>query len=423
MKKEIMEKPPCREYETRAVEDWLEYQALQGKMVFDTAGRSFYFCQAEPGKRAFRLEPSDGKKSLDTSGREAWKRKGWEYAATYRKLYHIFWSDTEERDETEALAAEQAVGFAALNQRSAPWPLAWIAVELLYLGALWLHWKREGTFLQLLYSSGLAQILGCAAGLALVIFSLLCFRKIRGYGDMVKEKPLDGETYSRYMKRSGKMLMMFNGLWMATLVLMTAGGMMSRSSALPEQVLGQEAFLSAESLEGELYTPDLDHGKPIRQYIDRQLNPLVKENLSVEQSGYLFENAEDLEAYREASMSDEIQPKKKELLEAAAGKGTRIGLTFQYYRLRSADSAEELLDRVLSYYNRELQSQDAFEDGIYGFDRAYVLRLSSGKQAVCARSGEQAVFLTYEGDLDMRDCLERIFETIIERGEEWRSLL
>lgn len=96
---------------------------------------------------------------------------------------------------------------------------------------------------------------------------------------------------------------------------------------------------------------------------------------------------------------------------------------FQYYRLRSTDSAEGLLDRVLSYYNRELQSLDAFEDGIYGFDRAYVLRLSSGKQAVCARSGEQAVFLTYEGNLDMRDCLERIFETIIERGEEWRSLL
>lgn len=423
MKKEIMEKPPCREYETRAVEGWLEYQALQGKMVFDTAGKSFYFREEEPGKRAFRLEPSGGKKSLDTNGREAWKRKGWEYAATYGKLYHIFWSDTEERDETEALAAEQAVGFEALNQRIAPWPFTWGILELFYICLLWLYWKREGTFLQLLYSSGLAQILGCAAGLALAIFSLLCFRKIRGYGDMVREKPLDGETYSRYIKRSGKMLMMFNGLWMATLVLMTAGNMMSRSSALPEQVLGQEAFLSVESLEGELYTPDLDRAKPIRQYIDRQLNPLVRENLSVEQVGYLFENAEDLEAYREASMSDEIQPKKEELLEAAAGKGTRIELIFQYYRLRSTDSAEGLLDRVLSYYNRELQSLDAFEDGIYGFDRAYVLRLSSGKQAVCARSGEQAVFLTYEGNLDMRDCLERIFETIIERGEEWRSLL
>lgn len=57
MKKEIALKPPCREYDVQGMESWLQYQSLSGNRLFDTAGRTFYFQEAEPKKLVFRLEP------------------------------------------------------------------------------------------------------------------------------------------------------------------------------------------------------------------------------------------------------------------------------------------------------------------------------------------------------------------------------
>ena len=47
MKKEIALKPPCREYDVQGMESWLQYQSLSGNRLFDTAGRTFYFQEAE----------------------------------------------------------------------------------------------------------------------------------------------------------------------------------------------------------------------------------------------------------------------------------------------------------------------------------------------------------------------------------------
>ena len=98
MKKEIALKPPCREYDVQGMESWLQYQSLSGNRLFDTAGRTFYFQEAEPKKLVFRLEPH-GKKQISEEQKEDWKKRGWSYAASYRRLYDIFFSETEERDE------------------------------------------------------------------------------------------------------------------------------------------------------------------------------------------------------------------------------------------------------------------------------------------------------------------------------------
>lgn len=97
MKKEIALKPPCREYDVQGMESWLQYQSLSGNRLFDTAGRTFYFQEAEPKKLVFRLEPH-GKKQISEEQKEDWKKRGWSYAASYRRLYDIFFSETEERD-------------------------------------------------------------------------------------------------------------------------------------------------------------------------------------------------------------------------------------------------------------------------------------------------------------------------------------
>lgn len=96
MVKEISMKPPCREYDVQGIESWLQYQSLAGNHLFDTAGRTFYFKEGEAKKLVFRLEPS-GKKRIDEEQKEDWKKKGWMYAASYRRLYDIFFSETEER--------------------------------------------------------------------------------------------------------------------------------------------------------------------------------------------------------------------------------------------------------------------------------------------------------------------------------------
>lgn len=80
MKKEIALKPPCREYDVQGMESWLQYQSLSGNRLFDTAGRTFYFQEAEPKKLVFRLEPH-GKKQISEEQKEDWKKRGWSYAA------------------------------------------------------------------------------------------------------------------------------------------------------------------------------------------------------------------------------------------------------------------------------------------------------------------------------------------------------
>ena len=162
MKKEIALKPPCREYDVQGMESWLQYQSLSGNRLFETAGRTFYFQEAEPKKLVFRLEPH-GKKQISEEQKEDWKKRGWSYAASYRRLYDIFFSETEERDEAEALASSQSVGLQFLDQRFGSWRLLGIFFIALAAVLCWLSWKNGDTILQFLYGNGPFAVLLLAA--------------------------------------------------------------------------------------------------------------------------------------------------------------------------------------------------------------------------------------------------------------------
>lgn len=397
MKKEIPLKPPCREYDVQGIESWLQYQSLVGNQLFDIAGRTFYFQEGEPKKLVFRLEPS-GKKRIEEEQKEVWRRRGWTYAASYRHLYDIFFSETEERDEEEALASTQSVGLLFLDQRFRSLRFGGIFLIALTAVLCWLSWKSRSTPLQFLYGSGLFAVLLLAA-FTISWFSALAMGVwIRGQtGSLKAGKPMPDEEYRSSMRKAGRFLKVLEGFWTASVLLMLVMNLSSSSGSLGETA-DRSDFLSLARMEGEYYTPDLEQGEPRSQSYRIERNPLVKKNFYIEQSGYKFQDQ-------------------------AAEAGIPVKLQLYLYETRREENAQKLLDQVCSKYMGISQQADLYQNGIYGFDDVSVIDMGGNRQIVCARGGNTAAILFYEGDLDMNSHLEYISRSVMAEEDSWKEEL
>lgn len=422
MKKEIPLKPPCREYDVQGIESWLQYQSLVGNQLFDIAGRTFYFREGKPKKLVFRLELS-GKKRIEEEQKEVWRRRGWTYAASYRHLYDIFFSETEERDEEEALASTQSVGLLFLDQRFRSLRFGGIFLIALTAVLCWLSWKSRSTPLQFLYGSGLFAVLLLAA-FTISWFSALAMGVwIRGQtGSLKAGKPMPDEEYRSSMRKAGRFLKVLEGFWTASVLLMLVMNLSSSSGSLGETA-DRSDFLSLARMEGEYYTPALDRGEPRGQLYRTERNPLVKKNLYVEQSGYKFQAQEDLKRYEKAGISDEISPVRKKAQEQAAEAGIPVKLQLYLYETRREENAQKLLDQVCSKYMGISQQANLYQNGIYGFDDVSVIDMGGNRQIVCARGGNTAAILFYEGDLDMNSHLEYISRSVMAEEDSWKEEL
>lgn len=397
MKKEIPLKPPCREYDVQGIESWLQYQSLVGNQLFDIAGRTFYFQEGEPKKLVFRLEPYE-KKRISEEQKEEWRKRGWIYAASYRHLYDIFFSETEERDEEEALASTQSVGLLFLDQRFRSLRFGGIFLIALTAVLCWLSWKSRSTPLQFLYGSGLFAVLLLAA-FTISWFSALAMGVwIRGQtGSLKAGKPMPDEEYRSSMRKAGRFLKVLEGFWTASILLMLVMNLSSSSGSLGETA-DRSDFLSLARMEGEYYTPDLEQGEPRSQSYRIERNPLVKKNLYVEQSGYKFQDQ-------------------------AAEAGIPVKLQLYLYETRREENAQKLLDQVCSKYMGISQQANLYQNGIYGFDDVSVIDMGGNRQIVCARGGNIAAILFYEGDLDMNSHLEYISRSVMAEEDSWKEEL
>lgn len=397
MKKEIPLKPPCREYDVQGIESWLQYQSLVGNQLFDIAGRTFYFREGKPKKLVFRLEPS-GKKRIEEEQKEVWRRRGWTYAASYRHLYDIFFSETEERDDEEALASTQSVGLLFLDQRFRSLRFGGIFLIALTAVLCWLSWKSRSTPLQFLYGSGLFAVLLLAA-FTISWFSALAMGVwIRGQtGSLKAGKPMPDEEYRSSMRKAGRFLKVLEGFWTASVLLMLVMNLSSSSGSLGETA-DRSDFLSLARMEGEYYTPDLEQGEPKSQSYRIERNPLVKKNFYIEQSGYKFQDQ-------------------------AAEAGIPVKLQLYLYETRREENAQKLLDQVCSKYMGISQQADLYQNGIYGFDDVSVIDMGGNRQIVCARGGNTAAILFYEGDLDMNSHLEYISRSVMAEEDSWKEEL
>lgn len=397
MKKEIALKPPCREYDVQGIESWLQYQSLSGNFLFDTAGRTFYFQEGEPKKLVFRLEPYE-KKRISEEQKEEWRKRGWIYAASYRHLYDIFFSETEERDEEEALASTQSVGLLFLDQRFRSLRFGGIFLIALTAVLCWLSWKSRSTPLQFLYGSGLFAVLLLAA-FTISWFSALAMGVwIRGQtGSLKAGKPMPDEEYRSSMRKAGRFLKVLEGFWTASILLMLVMNLSSSSGSLGETA-DRSDFLSLARMEGEYYTPDLEQGEPRSQSYRIERNPLVKKNLYIEQSGYKFQDQ-------------------------AAEAGIPVKLQLYLYETRREENAQKLLDQVCSKYMGISQQANLYQNGIYGFDDVSVIDMGGNRQIVCARGGNTAAILFYEGDLDMNSHLEYISRSVMAEEDSWKEEL
>lgn len=397
MKKEIPLKPPCREYDVQGIEGWLQYQSLVGNQLFDIAGRTFYFREGKPKKLVFRLEPS-GKKRIEEEQKEVWRRRGWTYAASYRHLYDIFFSETEERDEEEALASTQSVGLLFLDQRFRSLRFGGIFLIALTAVLCWLSWKSRSTPLQFLYGSGLFAVLLLAA-FTISWFSALAMGVwIRGQtGSLKAGKPMPDEEYRSSMRKAGRFLKVLEGFWTASVLLMLVMNLSSSSGSLGETA-DRSDFLSLARMEGEYYTPDLEQGEPRSQSYRIERNPLVKKNFYIKQSGYKFQDQ-------------------------AAEAGIPVKLQLYLYETRREENAQKLLDQVCSKYMGISQQADLYQNGIYGFDDVSVIDMGGNRQIVCARGGNTAAILFYEGDLDMNSHLEYISRSVMAEEDSWKEEL
>ena len=397
MKREIALKPPCKEYDVQGIESWLQYQSLTGDHLFDTAGRTFYFREGEPKKLVFRLEPH-GKKRIDEKQKEEWRRRGWTYAASYRHLYDIFFSETEEREETEALAASQSVGLQFLDQRFGSLRFGGIFLIALTAVLCWMNWKKSGTILQFFYGSGLFAVLLLAAYLMFWISALVMGVWLRRQtGSLKAGKPMPDEEYQSSMRKEGRFLKVLEGFWTASVLLILVMNLSSSSGSLGETA-GCSDFLSLARMEGEHYTPDLEQGKPRGQSYRIERNPLVKKNLYVKQSGYKFQDQ-------------------------AAEAGIPVKLQLYLYETRREENAQKLLDQVCSKYMGISQRANLYQKGIYGFDDVSVIDMEENRQIVCARGGSTAAILFYEGDLDMNDHLQYISRSVMAGKGSWKEEL
>lgn len=397
MKKEIPLKPPCREYDVQGIESWLQYQSLVGNQLFDIAGRTFYFQEGEPKKLVFRLEPYE-KKRISEEQKEEWRKRGWIYAASYRHLYDIFFSETEERDEEEALASTQSVGLLFLDQRFRSLRFGGIFLIALTAVLCWLSWKSRSTPLQFLYGSGLFAVLLLAA-FTISWFSALAMGVwIRGQtGSLKAGKPMPDEEYRSSMRKAGRFLKVLEGFWTGSVLLALVMNLSGSSGSLGETA-DRSDFLSLARMEGEYYTPDLEQGEPRSQSYRIERNPLVKKNLYVEQSGYKFQDQ-------------------------AAEAGIPVKLQLYLYETRREENAQKLLDQVCSKYMGISQQANLYQNGIYGFDDVSVIDMGGNRQIVCARGGNIAAILFYEGDLDMNSHLEYISRSVMAEEDSWKEEL
>ena len=422
MKKEIALKPPCKEYDVQGIESWLQYQSLTGNYLFDTAGRTFYFREGEPKKLVFRLEPH-GKKRIDEKQKEEWRRQGWIYSATYRHLYDIFCSETEEREEAEALAASQSVGLQFLDQRFGSWR-TWGIVLIAGAAVLcWLNWKKSGTILQFFYGNGLFAVLLLAAYLMFWISALVMGTWLRQQTNALKNRQsMPEEEYRRSMRKAGKFLKVLEVLWTASVLVVLVMNLSVSTGSLGETEKGR-GFLSLSEMEGQYYTPVMGNGNPIRQYYREERNPLVKKNLYVSQSGYKFQTQKELERYAEAGKSDEIAPVREEAQAKAAEAGIPAEMELYLYETKQEEDAQKLLDQVCSKYMGISQQANLYQKGIYGFDDVSVIDMGGNRQIVCARGGNTAAILFYEGDLDMNDHLQYISRSVMAGKGSWKEEL
>lgn len=422
MKKEIALKPPCREYDVQGIESWLQYQSLSGNFLFDTAGRTFYFQEGEPKKLVFRLEPYE-KKRISEEQKEDWRKRGWIYASSYRHLYDIFSSETEERDEAEALASSQSVGLQFLDQRFGS--LRFLGIFFIAITAVlcWVDWKESGTILQFLYGNGLFAVLLLAAFTIFWLSAWIMGAWIKGQTGALKAgRPMPEEDYQGSMRKAGRFLKLLQVFWTGS-VLLTLVMNLSGSSGSLGETAGRSDFLSLAKMEGEYYTPALDQGEPTGQSYRTERNPLVKKNLYVEQSGYKFQTQEELDRYAEAGMSDEIAPVREKAQEQAAAPGIPVKLELYLYETRREEDAEKLVDQVCSKYMGISQKADLYQNGIYEFDDASVIQMEENRQIVCARGGSTAVILIHEGDLDMNGQLEYISQAVLAGKDSWKEEL
>lgn len=423
MVKEISMKPPCREYDVQGIESWLQYQSLAGNHLFDTAGRTFYFKEGEAKKLVFRLEPS-GKKRIDEEQKEDWKKKGWMYAASYRRLYDIFFSETEEREEAEALAASQSVGLQFLDQRFGSWRIWGIFFIAATAILCRLAWREElGTPLSFFYGSGLfaaSQFVICLILWISVLVSGAWFKK---QTEALKDgRPMPEEDYRHAMRKAGSFLKISEVLWSVLLLLCLAVNLSSSSGSLGETETRSD-FLSLSRMEGEYYTPKLDLGETVEQHYLARKNPLVKKNFHVEQSGYKFQAQEELERYEKAGMSDGMASEREKAQEEAAEKGIPVRLEFYLYETRREEDAQKLIDQVHSKYIGSSQKAELYQKGIGEFDDASVIHMEGNRQIVCARGDNTAFILLYEGDLDMNNQLEYISQSAMAQNDSWKEEL
>lgn len=422
MKKEIALKPPCREYDVQAIESWLQYQSLSGNQLFDIAGRTFYFREGEPKKLVFRLEPY-GKKRISEEQKEDWKKRGWIYAVSYRRLYDIFFSETEERDEEEALASSQSVGLQFLDQRFGSWRLLGIFFIAITAVLCWIDWKESGTLLQFLYGNGLFAVLLLAAFAIFWLSALIMGAWLKGQTGALKAgRPMPEEDYQGSMRKAGRFLKLLQVFWTGSVLLALVMNLSVSSGSLGKTA-GRSDFLSLAKMEGERYTPALDQEEPRGQIYRTERNPLVKKNLYVEQSGYKFQAQEDLERYEKAGMSDEIFPVRKKAQEQAAEAGIPVKLELYLYETRREEDAEKLVAQVCSKYMGTSQKAELYQKGIYGFDDVSVIHMEDSRQIVCARGGSTAAILFYEGDLDMNEQLEYISQAVLAGNGSWKEKL
>ena len=389
---------PANIYDTAANESWLEDRAARGWYLTDMSGWRASFRRGEPGAVRYRMQPVGKKAEQPTEEmRDLYGAMGWEYVCTLQDLFHIWRCEDPKAPELDTDPVVQELGYGYLKRR-----MVWdCGISVLLLAALltlwvWMPGITDTPLLDMVRECVPGQILAGAGVCAFWLVQVACQIRsmIRLLGRLRAGIP---QERPRPYRRQ---------LWLARILLACAIFVVSA------RLVGGFRNMSGSSLSGGWDAGDSCHDPD---------SGVVYVDLAG------LEGAARTEIWSCRTKFSELCPRMYETRQLALGPeeedlqpGGSLPVTAAaetaYYRMltesQAAAIAEELAQRQIASFRVDghptlaaVSPAPAGLDGFWWGEDTYY-------QYAVARLGRQVLFLSYQGETDLR-----------ERGAYFASLL
>ncbi len=370
------------QYDIAGMETWLERTAEKGFLLYDLGHIFGKFTKSEPKKVRYRLEPAgEDTEYPSLLMQDLYKQNGWQYIATFRKLFHVFMTEDTAVPEIHTDPLVQSESLKTLDHQRRNTVLFSLVFDLVLLIS-WGHLFRGRwvSYFVLNFNPSLYLILPLFIWGIFIVFNgpiAKLWRSLRA------GRPLEHRrNYKRTVISNGfKVLLVLVLLLLVSLPLIGTTTGISNSRSLSEAP-NDMPVLSLKAIDPD-YTDNTD-GDFYSEY-----SPLVPEQHVVIQG--LNTNDTDMQSVLQTNFYKTVFP----------------GLAEPVYK--------EMIQTNFKRFNvatseREMQDYETLDTTL--FDEAVYTQFDD-KQFLIAYRDKTIIVVRYEGDVDLRDKLALIADTFL----------